>query len=204
MFSSIQNEQDQLSEQILHAASELYLKYGFKKVTMDDISKAIGKSRTSIYYYFKNREEVFQAVLNSLVIEVASEIGSAMNEQSTLEEKIRTFCLTKIKTSESKQPFFTAVEAGMNAEEKSRHTQVMEVVHQHLMEGEKILLEKAITESMDKKEIRPLTLEERATVIFILQSSIRGIKREMLLKNSFDDLNTTVDVLTSMTVKWLE
>ncbi|NIF06600.1 TetR/AcrR family transcriptional regulator [Chryseobacterium sp. Tr-659] len=203
MFSAIHNEQDQLSEQILNAASELYLKYGFKKVTMDDISKAIGKSRTSIYYYFKNREEVFHAVLNSLVKEVAAEIGNAMDLQPTIEEKIRAFCLTKIKTSESKKPFFTAVETGMNAEEKSRHSQVMEVVHQHLMKGEKLILEKALTESIRKKEIRPLTTEEKDTVIFILQSSIRGIKREMLLKNNFDDLNTTVDVLTSMTIQWL-
>ena len=203
MFSSIQNEQDQLSEQILTAASELYLKYGFKKVTMDDISKAIGKSRTSIYYYYKNREEVFQAVLNSLVKEVIFEIGNAVEQQETLEEKIRAFCLTKIKTSESKTPFFTAVEAGMNAEEKSRHSQVMEVVHQHLMAGEKIILEKAISQSIHTKEIRPLTSEELDTIIFILQSSIRGVKREMLFKNSFDGLNATVEVLTSMTVKWL-
>ncbi|AZA84408.1 TetR/AcrR family transcriptional regulator [Chryseobacterium lactis] len=204
MFSTIHNEQDQLSKQILNAASELYLKYGFKKVTMDDISKTIGKSRTSIYYYYKNREEVFQAVLSSLVQEVAAEIGNAMDEQKTIEEKIRAFCLTKITTSESKKPFFTAVEAGMNAEEKSRHSRVMEVVHQHLMDGEKIILTKALSESSSKKEIRLLTQEEQDTVIFILQSSIRGIKREMILKNSFDDLNTTVDVLTSMTIKWLE
>lgn len=203
MFSSIQNEQDQLSEQILNAASDLYMKYGFKKVTMDDISKAIGKSRTSIYYYYKNREEVFQAVLNSLIKEVAAEIGNAMDQQLTLEEKIRAFCHTKVKTSESKKPFFTALEAGMNAEEKSRYSQVIEVVHQHLMEAEKFILGKALSESISKKETRSLTSEEQDTVIFILQSSIRGIKREMLLKDSFDELETTVDVLTSMTVKWL-
>ncbi|WP_292010126.1 TetR/AcrR family transcriptional regulator [Chryseobacterium sp.] len=198
---SSHSETDQLSQQILETASGMYLKYGLKKVTMDDISKAIGKSRTSIYYYFKNREEVFQAVLNSLVKEVITEIDLNMNEGNTFEEKIYAFCITKIKTSEERTSFFRAIELGMNVEEKSKHSEVMIEAHQRLMEAEKNLLLKAFSTCISNNEIPEVPMEEQETLIFILLSSIRGIRREMAMKNDFKNLNHTVSTLTSMVVK---
>ncbi|WP_104385482.1 TetR/AcrR family transcriptional regulator [Sphingobacterium sp. HMA12] len=198
------NERDQLADQILQAASALYLKYGLKKVTMDDISKAIGKTRTAVYYYFKNREEVFDAVLDALVKEVVQEIQTAMNAQESIEAKIEAFCQTKIRTSEAKKPFFTAIEVGMNAAEKTKYTQAMAFVHQQLMQAERKMLSTALHESMQQQEIRQLTVTEEDNLIFILLSGIRGIKREMLLKNSFEGLNATIYTLVAMVDKWLK
>lgn len=195
---SSQTEQDQLSHQILETASGLYLKYGLKKVTMDDISKAVGKSRTSIYYYYKNREEVFQAVLANLIREVISEIDANMKKRNTFEGKIEEFCLSKIKTSEERSSFFRAIEAGMDNEEKSKH---ITDAHNRMMEAERSLLLNLFSTSISSHEIPDVSIEEQEIIIFILQSSIRGIRREMGLKNNFENLNTTVTTLTSMVIK---
>jgi len=191
-------EQDQLSQQILETASGLYLKYGLKKVTMDDISKAVGKSRTSIYYYYKNREEVFQAVLDNLIKEVISEIDLSMNKRTSFEEKINEFCIAKVKTSQERASFFRAIETGMDAEEKSKH---MTDAHDRMMEAEKNLLLKVFAKSITDNEIPKVSLKEQETVIFILLSSIRGIRREMVLKNNFKNLNPIVNTLTSMVIR---
>ena len=191
-------EQDQLSQQILETASGLYLKYGLKKVTMDDISKAVGKSRTSIYYYYKNREEVFQAVLDNLIKEVIGEIDAGMSAQKSFQEKIYEFCIVKVKTSQERASFFRAIEAGMDAEERSKH---ITDAHNRMMEAEKNLLLKVFSAGITQNEIPEVSVKEQETVIFILLSSIRGIRREMVLKNTFDDLNAAVKTLTSMVVK---
>ncbi|PWN58011.1 TetR/AcrR family transcriptional regulator [Chryseobacterium viscerum] len=195
---SSHTEQDQLSQQILETASGLYLKYGLKKVTMDDISRALGKSRTSIYYYYKNREEVFQAVLENLIKEVISEIDANMKKIKTFEGKIHEFCLAKVKTSEERSSFFRAIEAGMDNEEKSKH---ITDAHNRMMEAERNLLLTLFSTSMNNGEIPKIAIEEQETIVFILQSSIRGIRREMGLKNNFENLNNTVNTLTSMVIK---
>lgn len=195
---SSHTEQDQLSQQILDTASGLYLKYGLKKVTMDDISKAVGKSRTSIYYYYKNREEVFQAVLENLIKEVISEIDSRMRKKRTFEGKIQEFCLAKVKTSEERSSFFRAIEAGMDHEEKSKH---ITDAHNRMMEAERNLLLNLFSTGITKGSIPQVAIEEQETIIFILQSSIRGIRREMSLKNNFENLHNTVNTLTSMVIK---
>ncbi len=195
---SSNTEQDPLPQQILETASGLYLKYGLKKVTMDDISKAIGKSRTTIYYYYKNREEVFQAVLDNLIKEVIAEINFKMSEKISFEEKIHAFCISKVKTSEERSSFFRAIEAGMDAEERSKH---ITEAHNRMMEAEKKLLLKVFSASINTNEIPTISVTEQETIIFILQSSIRGIRRELGLKNNFESLNKTVDTLTSMVIK---
>lgn len=43
---------------ILQKAGEVFLKYGFKSVTMDDIANELAISKKTIYKFFKNKEEL--------------------------------------------------------------------------------------------------------------------------------------------------
>lgn len=44
-----------MREKILHKAGEMFLKLGFKSVTMDDIAAELGVSKKTIYKYFANK-----------------------------------------------------------------------------------------------------------------------------------------------------
>jgi AcrR family transcriptional regulator len=48
---------------ILERASKIFLKFGFKKTTMDEIASLLHKSKTSLYYYFKGKEEIFKSIV---------------------------------------------------------------------------------------------------------------------------------------------
>ena len=50
---------DERREQILAAAKSLFIRHGYAKTSVDDISSAIGMTKSSLYYYFKNKEELF-------------------------------------------------------------------------------------------------------------------------------------------------
>lgn len=196
-------QEDLLPEQILQAAMQLYQKHGLKKVTMDDVSKVIGKSRSSIYYYYKSKDEIFEAVLEALIGDVINEIGTAVSKVSTLKEKIRTFCLTKIKTSEEKKAFFTAIEAGMDIHEISAHTAMISSIHKRMMNEESAFLRKMLITEAKNNGMLPRKPKEYEALIFVLLSSVRGIRREILQENNRHMLNASVDTLTSMVVGWL-
>ncbi len=46
---------------ILQAAHNVMLRYGFSRVTMDDIAKECGISRPALYLFFKNKQEIYRA-----------------------------------------------------------------------------------------------------------------------------------------------
>ena len=46
-------------QEVLNGAKQLMQQYGLKKTTMEDIAKSVGKSKSTLYYYFKDKEEIF-------------------------------------------------------------------------------------------------------------------------------------------------
>ena len=48
---------------IISKVSELYLKYGIKSVTMDDVARELGISKKTLYLYFKDKDELVKKVI---------------------------------------------------------------------------------------------------------------------------------------------
>lgn len=49
-------------ESIIRAAHAQFRLYGYRKTSMEDIAGELGISRTSLYSYFKNKDEIFRSV----------------------------------------------------------------------------------------------------------------------------------------------
>ena len=50
-----------MREKIIHKSGDLFLTYGFKSVTMDDIANALGISKKTIYQHFDNKTKLVEA-----------------------------------------------------------------------------------------------------------------------------------------------
>ncbi|MEL6919760.1 MAG: helix-turn-helix domain-containing protein [Pseudomonadota bacterium] len=46
------------------AAFEVFITYGFRKTSMDDIARAAGMSRPALYQSFKNKTDIFRALVS--------------------------------------------------------------------------------------------------------------------------------------------
>lgn len=84
-------------EQIIKAARKLFKQYGFKKASMSDIALMVHKSKSSIYYYFKSKEEIFFAIAEKEALDLKSELYEAIKKEETAEAKIRAYILTRQK-----------------------------------------------------------------------------------------------------------
>lgn len=51
--------------EILQAARKVFAYYGYEKTTLEDIGKVIGLNKTSLYYYYKNKESIFIDVIKA-------------------------------------------------------------------------------------------------------------------------------------------
>ncbi len=55
-------KKEETKVKIGEAAMRCFEKYGIEKTTLDDIAKAIGLNKATLYYYYKNKEEIFLEV----------------------------------------------------------------------------------------------------------------------------------------------
>ena len=63
-FPSVYLQKNNMEKEIVAQATSLFLQYGFKSVTMDDIAEKMGVSKKTIYVHFPKKE---QLVLESVM-----------------------------------------------------------------------------------------------------------------------------------------
>ena len=198
------SQDDIIQQEILKAAIRLYQKFGPNGFTMDDLAAAAGRSRTSLYYYYKNRDEIYQAVMDKIARDIAAGIRQAVAAVETLRDKIYAFCDTKLKTSEEWKKVFSTMMATMDAEEQSNHAKVMYSWHKRLIHYEGAILNEILADATRRKEMRAISPGDQDTLVFLIYSGIRGIRREIFELNDPHDLNAALRLLTDMVVKWLK
>jgi AcrR family transcriptional regulator len=65
---------------ILKAAMGIFLRYGFKKTSMDGVAQAAGISRQGLYLHFETKDLLFSATLHYLVSQLVSEAREVAEE----------------------------------------------------------------------------------------------------------------------------
>jgi AcrR family transcriptional regulator len=70
----------QQREAILMAATATFLRYGFKKTSMDDVAQAAGVSRQGLYLYFETKDVLFREALQYLVSHMISTARSVAED----------------------------------------------------------------------------------------------------------------------------
>jgi len=86
------NEKPSSNEKIvrvLEAARTVFLRYGFRRVTMQDIADEAGMSRPALYLVFPNKEEVFFAAIRDLSAEMLRTIREGLPAHTSLESRLQ-------------------------------------------------------------------------------------------------------------------
>ena len=79
---------DAKRNRLLVEARAVFLRYGYKRVTMSDIAEAAGMSRAAIYVGFKSKEDVFVGVFDQWVDQTIAEIAMVIATRATAEKRL--------------------------------------------------------------------------------------------------------------------
>ncbi len=166
---------------ILSAAQQLFQEKGLGRSTMEDVAKAAGMGKSSLYYYFKSQEEIFDAVLEAEVGDILRESIRQMSRHNDLLAKLSAFATVKFEMARKRKSLYGATEAGMDAEALSRYQTLKKVVHKRYLQKETVLLQQLLVNAGADQEIRELTPEALDNAVFIFLAALRGINREITL-----------------------
>ena len=74
---------------VLEAAQGVFLRYGFKKTSMDDLARAAGLSRQGLYLHFKTKEALFKAAFEHLLVQIHAATRAALTRSAaSLEDRL--------------------------------------------------------------------------------------------------------------------
>ena len=89
---------DEIREQLIQAARQVFARYGFKKTTLDDIASEAHRGKSTIYYYFKSKDEIFKAVIDCEAEIRVNAIEDQINNTENPRRKLRTYIYLRMRT----------------------------------------------------------------------------------------------------------
>jgi len=180
--------------EVLKASRTLFQRFGLFKTTMEDIAKAVGKGKSTLYYYYESKDEIFDAVIREDMQEVFSQVKAAVEKACTAEEKLRMFTISKIRAINQKANLF-----GIVFGEISENPQLIKGLKKNFEAQELELLRDILVFGIYNNEFKRITDQDLDDLSHIMLSATRGIEMGLLedcrIKKMGDRLEVILDLI---------
>lgn len=107
-------------ENIVSAASALFMEKGIATTSMDDIAKAAGYSKATLYVYFENKEEIVGILVLSSMKKLYDYISSALTQHESTETRYNFICRSLVQYQEEFPFYFKMVLDKINIDFESQ------------------------------------------------------------------------------------
>ena len=107
-------------ENIVSAASILFMEKGIAATSMDDIAKAAGYSKATLYVYFENKEEIVGILVLKSMKKLYDYISSALIQHESTEARYNFICRSLVQYQEEFPFYFKMVLDKINIDFESQ------------------------------------------------------------------------------------
>lgn len=181
---------------IIEAAQKLFQQFGLAKTTMEDIAKAIGKGKSSLYYYYSTKEEIFQAVVDKEKENIEQNIVMAIGKEDNAEDKLRAFAISKYRALRKRQLLYKIMTVGFSSESAC----IFSAIKQRYNETEENILKDIIVYGIRQGAFDQSYLDRIDIITKVCTNMLRGMQLEISFgtyKGSASDIiDETVDFIS--------
>lgn len=191
---------EEIITSIVLVAQNLIQRFGLNKTTMEDIAKAAGKGKSTLYYYFKSKEDIFDEVVKREMDDFFQGVKNAVNKEESALNKLRAYITIKIETITHKANLYQIVKAGLqepqlfdlyekfrNRYDKEEATLIASILD--------IGIKQRVFNLPDKANLRIL--------VEVLVSCVRGIEYDIIARDKFSSLSKRTNFLVAIVAKGL-
>jgi AcrR family transcriptional regulator len=94
MRASVQTKE--IREAILDATDQLLARYGYQKMTIDDLAKEVGIGKGSVYLHFRSKEEIVLSHIDRIVDRLKNRLCKIVESEKNPEEKVMEMLLLRV------------------------------------------------------------------------------------------------------------
>jgi len=188
MEESLHQRKEHIKDHIISIATSIFSKFGFKKTTIDDIAQTLGKGKSSIYYYFRSKEEIYKEVINKEMNILTGEIHrKVMDTADHPKDKLRNYVLTRMRYLQELVNFNEALR-----NDYLRNFAFVERIREKYDEQEHQMVRQILQEGVDQ-DVFTLKDQDFAAMTFV--TAMKGLELALFIKNeySFDELQERLD-----------
>jgi AcrR family transcriptional regulator len=196
MAETLQRDEIVVKE-IVDTARALFKKSGFKKTTMGDIARSLGKAKSSLYYYYPSKEDIFEAVIYAEMDELLKDIHYALGQATSSKQKLTAYCRCRLEKLSQLCNLSDALKSEIAelhcvmAEMKSR----FDTTHVELVKG-------ILAEGVNNGEFKKINEDNIELIAYLMVSSFRGLAVPLMVgQNRSPRLDLQIDSIVDIMVE---
>lgn len=141
---------------ILETAKKLFLEKGIQQTTMDDIAKEADYSKSTIYVYFKSKEEIYNYIIYEHMLLLKESLHKSIGlSQNNFRGCYYGICHTLIELQEQYPLYFESILGEISIKPKDFEEQPILLDIYHIGEEINKMIAELLQMGIDNKYIRP-------------------------------------------------
>ncbi len=87
---------EDIKDLILDAAERLLVRYGFKKMTMDDLAQEVGIAKGTIYLHYSSKEDIALSRVDRVIDRLFEELRKIARSKETPSSRLQAMLVTRV------------------------------------------------------------------------------------------------------------
>jgi AcrR family transcriptional regulator len=186
---------DDMRDRIVNASKGLFARYGYRKTSLQDIADEARMGKSSLYYYFPTKEEIFRAVVLSESRQIQRRVRAAIKAADTPEAKIRAELLTRGIVAEEMHNAYAALR-----EEWLDHLGFIKDVRRQIVREEVAVIRELLSQGVDAGRFAVDDLDTTAESIMLASLGMFDVLATECMEG---DLRVRMNALADLVVNAL-
>lgn len=148
---------------ISRAATQLFAEHGYAGTSIRDIVEAAGVTKPVLYYYFKNKEDLYRTILNDIYGYWTPNLQACIDQNADFHTRLRKVVdfMFKCEDEHEEHAIRLVYSAAFGPRAQARVVDILELEREHFA-----LLERFFQEGIDSGLIRPASAQAAAYHFF--------------------------------------
>lgn len=199
MYSLKLTKEEKLREDAIQAAQKLFQQFGLHKTTMEDIAKSMGRGKSTLYYYYKSKEEIFNAVIIKEIDEVFENIRKAIEKVNTAEDKLITYFSVSLSSVKGKVNLYKIISGEIKENLAQLNLLIRNFNSLEVQSVKEILLN-----GINNDEFSDSLREEAELLAYSAVSAFRSLTLDLAIEDKFPNWDERLKILISLFIKGMK
>lgn len=179
---------DDKKKRIIEIAEQLFAQFGFQKTTMEDIAKKVHMGKSSVYYYFKSKDDIFAEVIRKDTRIFQQKLNDAVDGANTPENKIRAYVTTRMTHLQDLSKFYSTL-----TDEYLDHYLFVEEVRKDFYEYESTVMKNLLEDGIKQN---CFDVDDVVTISRMISIAIKGLEFPLFVEaKDYDPITESNDML---------
>ena len=184
---------EEFRKKIIITAGQIFSRFGFRKTTMDEIAKALKMGKSSIYYYFQSKEDIFEAVVLYEANVLRNELTTAIKSVESPVGKMEKYVFVRMKAFEKLANYYNAI-----FDKNLDHYDFIDKIREKYDREEIAILRLLLYDGVRKKVFSVANSEYTALAI---QTTLKGLEVPLFWKKKEVDIDQRLRAILDVLFK---